>query len=163
MIIFACDPGGTTGWASWNKADGFDGGQLGSDGHHIELWNLLSQLYHIFVEINDDGPMYVISESFEFRNNVDTKDRRKGLELISRDYIGIMKLFASLNANVTYIEQMPAHAKSFITDEKLERMDLIKKPKHTNRHEHDALRHLLFFMVVKLKMREGITDKWKKG
>lgn len=157
MIIFACDPGGTTGWATYNTiTKGYDGGQLGPDEHHVELWELLES-----PPTNNFSSLYVVTESFEFRNNVETEDRRKGLNLVSKEYIGLMKLFARMHG-CHYVEQMPAHAKGFITDEKLDALGLIKTPKHPNRHEHDALRHLLFFMVAKLKIKEGIVDKWKR-
>lgn len=156
LVIFACDPGGSTGWSSYSvEEDSWDGGQFETDDHHKELWSLLGTYYTAYGE-----GLVIVSESFEFRNDVST-DGREGLELVSREYIGVMKLFAQVYG-VRYYEQMPSHALRKIGDDKLEALELVKRPKHPNRHYHDSLRHLLLFLVFRLKAGKEIRKTWKE-
>src|SRR6476661_1046207 len=94
--VLAFDPGGTTGWAMYDGLflpDPDNGGKpalveqkhtvghLGPHEHHDELYEFLEEsAIHDFA---------VCWESFEFRQG----KQRDNIELISREYIGIMKLF----------------------------------------------------------------------
>src|SRR6478752_5019199 len=98
--IITLDPGGTTGWAMFTarytmtrdlfasdtefvktfiKPGKWECGQLGPNEHHKDLYFFLTQS---MIE-----ETHIISESFEYRN-----DSPAGLELVSREYIGIAKL-----------------------------------------------------------------------
>lgn len=161
MLVFACDPGGRSGWATYDtETKQFNGGQLNNtDGHHLELWELMYGYYC------RSEKMTLVFESFEFRNDVfEGKEDRKGLELVSRDYLGVGKLFSQMY-DVKFIEQMPSHALRFVTNKRLEALELLHKPASSvfNKDYNAACKHLLHFLVVRLRIRAGITDKWRKS
>lgn len=144
--IIALDPGGTTGWATFTLTEdavhgAFDWGQMGPDEHHRELWNLLGMMH---TEEYD-----IVCESFEYRNA-----SRAGLVLVSKEYIGITKLFvedrlatdSSGSLHVTYTEQTASKAKGFVKNSHLKRLGLWSS-KHADRHAMDAMRHLIFYLV----------------
>lgn len=157
--IIAFDPGGTTGWASYSAfaIDDVNGngtrtyhnetwaqGQLGPEEHHGQL-NALLELQRV-------KDYTLVSESFEFRNRA-----RDGLELISREYIGVIKLFAE-EEEVSLYMQTAAQGKGFITDRKIKAAGLW----HPGwKHAMDATRHLLFHMVNKQR-RMDLVERWWK-
>lgn len=156
LLVF--DPGGATGWAYY---------QIWYDGlHSITSGTFWQEEHHDtirdIIELNaglKNVPLTVITESFEFRQTPDSAKKRRGLELVSREYIGVMKLVCKDN-NIKLVQQMPAHALSFMTDERLEKMGHLCTPLHDRRHENDALRHLFFYLIQTLKVPEW-RDKLK--
>lgn len=159
------DPGGTTGWAYYTQGM-FWGGQLGPGEHHLGLWNEFVRTQGA-VEILNLGDFIIGMEGFEFRQNTgNPEEDRKGLELISKEYIGIAKLFCRLHDNAYYAEQNAAAGKGFITNRKLERLGLFEAHgAATNpnvKHMWDAVRHLLHYMTVTLKIRDGLVDKMRR-
>jgi hypothetical protein len=148
--ILSFDPGGTTGVAfSYMEDDEFKfrSLQIGPHEHHQELWELLSNYAYGY----DLPSLEIVCESFEYRNM-----SRKGLELISKEYIGIIKLFCSLHG-IKLIFHTASAAKHFVTDDKIKALDLWTPGKP---HAMDGMRHLLKHMVVGKGIREPITDKW---
>lgn len=140
FVLMAFDPGGTTGVAILNLT-GLESGiptpslaQLGPHQHHLELWDAL----------NEYRPTHVIFESFEFRNRT-----RDNLELISRDYIGVITLWSELNPARLY-KQSAAQAKGFIKDSgpnanlPIKRLGWYAPGK---KHAMDAVRHLTYFLI----------------
>ena len=140
FVLMAFDPGGTTGVAILN-ATGLESGiptpilaQLGPHTHRLELWDMM----------NEYKPTHVIYESFEFRNRT-----RDNLELISRDYIGVIGLWSDLNPTRLY-KQSAAQAKGFIKDSgpnanlPIKRLGWYMGGK---KHAMDAVRHLTYFLV----------------
>ena len=140
FVLMAFDPGGTTGVAILN-ATGLESGiptpmfeHLGPHTHRLELWDMM----------NEVKPTHVIYESFEFRNKA-----RDNLELISRDYIGIIGLWYDLNPTCLY-KQSAAQAKGFIKDSgpnanvPLKRLGWYVPGK---KHAMDAARHMAYFLV----------------
>lgn len=152
-FIAALDPGGTTGWALYNPITGIVRcGQIGPGPHHLELDRFLN---NTFVETMDaDGIFEVVCEEFDFRNSVD-KDK---LELVSREYIGVVNLF-NQTVGVPVFFENASSALWFIKDIKLKKMgwyeDTVGLP-----HARDALRHLLKYMISQKKVRSPVTDKW---
>jgi hypothetical protein len=130
--IVALDPGGTTGWATWT-----DGPQ--------EEWSWGLQQTQDFT---------LISETFDFRQH---DNNRTKVNLISREYIGVAKLFAAERMSTPVVLQTPAQAKTFVTDEKLKAMDLWVPGKV---HARDALRHLITYMV-RVQRRYDLVESWK--
>lgn len=141
--IIALDPGGTTGWAAYTAermeaekgkyeyyAEKFTCGQIDAQEHHLQLYNMLglmqTQVYH------------VVTESFEYRNRA-----RPGLELISREYIGVTKLFCA-DRQVTFHKQTAAMGKGFVKDENIKKLGLWSPG---FKHAMDAYRHLLYYMI----------------
>jgi hypothetical protein len=137
MRIIAFDPGGTTGVAiydtdterEWTRFE------LGPKEHHAALWALLAEEVHI------------VYETFDYQR----RDVEFGvsLELISREYIGIIKLHREyLEEGGVYVElhpQKPAQ-RMFWTDEKLKKLGLWV----SSEHERDATRHLLYHLCFTL-------------
>jgi len=161
--IFSADPGGTTGCATaeWNGLDGeelisldqikFNRWEMGPHDHHVELWHTLS--LEQYTEI--------VWESFEFRQHY-FKDEdgnpiaKMKVELISREYIGILRLFCDSTGTPAH-HRTASSAKRFIDDEKIKQVGLWI-PGST--HKMDATRHLLRYMVVVKKIQEPFTDIW---
>lgn len=152
-VIMALDPGGTTGVAIANLDNDkimLNGYQIGPHEHHNGLYQ----------KLGDEEPNVVVSESFSFRQHKKTGSGSKDkVELISREYIGVAKLYCR-QFGVTYHEQEPSHAFHFVTDWKLDKLGLLEK-KVADRHYHDSMRHLIYYMVVSLGIKKPFTDVWK--
>ena len=146
----ALDPGGTTGWAYFNPAwSGVECGQILGQ-HHMRLYEKLEELQ----------PQLIVSESFQFRQ-FEGFDKSK-VVLDSVEYIGIVKLYAQIE-RVSLVFQTASTAKHFVADLKLRRMGWYK-PTAGMVHARDALRHLLYYLVVVQRIKEPITNKWfQKG
>lgn len=155
--IIALDPGGTTGWASYeneyvlknavnNKLElvlepetgHFFCQQITGDNHHHVLYNILKTMF-------DSDINYLVSESFEYRNN-----SRSGLNLISCEYIGIARLISFQNY-VPLIMQTASQGKvvdrkspGLVKKENLEKLGLWDSK---YKHSMDAYGHLLYFML----------------
>jgi hypothetical protein len=166
--VIALDPGGSTGWATYSaftmqSSTGPTGmeyydekwtcGTLGPEEHHSDLYGLLEHMH-----VRD---YTVVCESFEFRQN---DGNRMGIELISREYIGVAKLFAQ-ERKVPIKMQTAALAKKFVpqkgpeANKKLKAMGLYI-PGKAHVHEMDAYRHLIYYLVNS-KMRYDLIESWK--
>ncbi|MCA9340198.1 MAG: hypothetical protein KDA17_04765 [Candidatus Saccharibacteria bacterium] len=133
--IIALDPGGTTGWATYSafrdpRLRKFDYGQIGPEEHHLELFNFLG-----LQQVEDTQ---VVCESFEYRNT-----SRAGLVLVSKEYIGITKLFC-LERDIRYTEQTASMAKAFVKDSHIKKLGLWSSK---DNHAMDAMRHLLRYIT----------------
>jgi hypothetical protein len=163
--IVACDPGGTTGWASatWNPQDlntkfhllnqiRFEFTEIGPEEHHIELYDFLQKQW----DFSDDIDTDFVCESFEFRQHIDEDHTKTKVELISKEYIGVLRFFCAERGIVPYFQTASA-AKTFVENWKIKSLGLWVPGQ---RHAMDAARHLLRHMVVTMKMRTPITDVW---
>src|SRR3954447_23572710 len=139
LTVLALDPGGTTGWAMYRAEQlyNIDGepefynelylcGQMGPEEHH-------QQLYH-WLEHNHTSEYHVVYESFEYRNK-----SREGLVLISREYIGVIKLFDAERGGVVLVKQGPSTAMAFVKDTHLKKLGVWD---WRQVHAMDAYRHL---------------------
>jgi hypothetical protein len=142
MVIIAIDPGQTTGWAIYNNQNGkekFSCGQWGPHDHHQDLYGWL-ELWHT-------QDFAVIGERFDFRG-----DDRSDINLMAREYIGVMKLFAQ-ERGVVVVWQWPFEgvgSKSFIQPSNLRSLGIwVKGGADEWIHAMDAYRHLLYFMTAK--------------
>lgn len=151
------DPGGSTGWAYFdNKLDYndplFTGGTLTNIHHHHEIRHLI-EVYN---------PNYVICEDFTFRQSPDSAKQRRGLELISKEYIGILR-FMAYDHCYDFILQPPSYKNTnLVKDENLETLGLLRTPKHENRHYHDAAKHLAHWLIQKRRY-QPLIDKLKES
>ena len=173
--LLALDPGGTTGWATFEgeyKRIGNLGqpestwlpvfignpvwtcGQFGPEDHHTELYKFA------YYELCEDEGSVLISESFEYRNNSPT-----GLELISKEYIGIAKLVAK-SLRIPYVEQSASQGKvrdkntAFVKPSNLKKLGFWQP---SNPHAMDALGHLIYYLVNKNIYKKELLEKgWKK-
>jgi len=162
--IAAFDPGGTTGVATakWEPSVPgelitsveqikFSQFQLGPHTHYTELWNLL--------HVNNYSQL--VWESFEFRQhffldeNGDPIPKMK-VELISKEYIGILELFAALTDTPAH-RRTASSAKRFIDNEKIQQVGLWLPGM---KHSMDATRHLLRYIVWVKKLQTPFTDIW---
>lgn len=134
MRILALDPGGTTGWTSYDddggKVPAWGWGQLEEEDHHVQLYDLLDR----------QQPDVVVCERFTYRPHL------PHAVLISRDYIGVATLWCKQNG-VEIVMQMPAHAKGLWDDKKLKAVNLYQVNK---RHANDATRHLLYYLTINI-------------
>lgn len=168
--ILALDPGGTTGVASaqmpasrdYSSLDDifFGADQLGPHEHHIELYDLLHR-QHSYAQ-QEGVDLKIVCEKFEFRQHISQNHTKTKVELISREYIGIVRLFCA-QFEIPLAMQSASQAKDFIPDKgpqanvRLKQLDLyIPGQVHSN----DAKRHLLRYMVIDLRMRGPITERW---
>lgn len=156
VTVLAFDPGGTTGWSSYKATRMIDPdgnvewydelhtcGSLGPKEHHKALETL--------IELSRTEVFHLVSESFEFRQG----KQRTGLNLMSREYIGVMKNWCQSNDQQLHL-QTAAMGKGFVDDRKLKIMDLWC----TNKHSRDARRHLIFYMVNKMQ-RHDMIQSWR--
>jgi hypothetical protein len=203
-IVLALDPGKTTGYAYYLPWSGnVTCGQLGPNGHHRDLMELIDMLAHIIRDDPDTPedcpleywPISVVYEQFEFRQNdeairgalrkyvarlkrgdikslraivdalediVEIWPGRDGLELISREYIGVAKLATQTHANVKIYSQSASDAKSFVKDNKLKALDWYRLTVAMP-HARDALRHLLKHLVSTRNVEGPITTAWRNS
>lgn len=142
MRIISFDPGGTTGVAIYDDSIDFEDTsqhwsrfELGPGDHHADLWATL------LLETE------IVYETFEYQR----RDITKGvsLELVSREYIGIIKLHKKMyngdGEPINLYPQKPSQ-RMFWTDEKLRELDLWV----SSEHERDATRHLLYYISFTL-------------
>ena len=161
LRIIALDPGGTTGWA---LADIEEGGHIEFKHDMLERMNHHKELHDTLESFEPD---IIVCESFEYRNA-----NRPGLELISVEYIGVMKLFAE-TSGTPYVMQKAAQGKirdkptAFVKPDNLKRLSLY----HPNQvHAMDAYGHLLYYIInkpgdVDIILRQAsarlLTKGWK--
>lgn len=150
MKILSLDPGGTTGWAIYDNSvpEGVHRmwcGEIGPQEHHDELFDFMHEQYYGPKEDNPHDmriPLYVICESFQYRNNLDKA------ELISCEYIGIVKYFQRQVADCKLYFQTAGQGKitptSFVKLKHLEKLGLFEKGK---KHAMDAYGHLLYYAI----------------
>lgn len=158
--IIALDPGGTTGIAecSWEpypeKMEEFryTTDELGPAEHHHTLYERLRLAFYMYPAHH----LTVVCEAFEWRQNL----QKMKVELISREYIGVVKLVCEQH-QIPLVFQSASMAKTFVSDDKLEKMGIMEKPKHPMRHRNDALRHLVRYQVVTLGIRAPLTSTWR--
>jgi hypothetical protein len=177
--VLAFDPGGTTGWAhSWLSSDLLDHptllkiedialvtGEL-TEQHYDDLFQLLVLAAHD-ASVQYLPPLEVVFEPFNYRQFI-TEDAqgkmrasRHKVNLISAEYIGVIKL-ACAQLGLTYYDRFtPGEAKSYVTDKKLELLGWLQTPVTPMRHRNDALRQLVKYLIVRRGVRHPITTAWK--
>jgi len=169
--VLAFDPGGTTGWAfaslpKWvieEKPDvemkdiylltGEFTGQ-----HHQEIYEQVTQLGR-----SEYPTLEVVSEPFHYRQNVvgEGQNFRGKVELISAEYIGVIRLACQQLGLEYYDRFTPGESKAYVTDKKLELLGWLQTPKHPMRHRNDALRQLVKYLIVKKRVQHPITTAWR--
>lgn len=163
FCIVALDPGGTTGWAKFQatkmiEPNGdvryFDRqwtcGELNTNRHHQELYNMLG-MFHTDI-------YHIVTESFEYRNL-----ERPGLELVSREYIGVAELYCQQRGML--LQQQGANLgkitpKSFVKKHNLVRLALWTPGWG---HAMDAYGHLLYYMINRTHtLKQELLERgWK--
>lgn len=174
--VIAFDPGGTTGWArviytpnrvkrmSEISLDEFklSVGEFTKENHHSDLYNFMT-IY--WLDYSDLSPEFV-TEPFNYRQYADAK--RSDVELISCEYIGVMRLFIQNHsmdlphAPTLYDRFNAGQAKDYVTNEKLAKMGWLQAPptRYPHQHRNDALRQVVKYLMVIKKIRHPITSAW---
>jgi len=146
MKIIAVDPGGTTGIAEYDTVtEDLLQFQIGPDEHHMELYRYLWAAQ----------PDILICERFNYQRR--ELDKGVSLVLISREYIGVCKLYIRATAEArenetSWAMQQPA-AMSLFTDRKLKRIG-VYRPAMV--HANDATRHLFYYMTTEMKDKKWV-------
>lgn len=170
--VLAFDPGGTTGWAQailpkWKidleetglKDINIQTGELGPDSHHWDLHDLVRMAH----ECSFSQPLEIVFEPFHYRQNVveEGEKFRGKVELVSAEYIGVIKL-ACAQLGLSYYDRFtPGEAKRYVTNKKLELLGWLQEPRHPMRHRNDALRQLVKYLIVKKRVQHPLTTAWR--
>lgn len=130
MIALALDPGVTTGYAMGDVYLGRMSVLTGEERfNHLEFYKFLCE----------SKPRFIIYERFDARHSRFSQ----GVELFSREIIGVAELYAQQKKIKVY-KQMPSQAKTSFSDEKLKKSVIFKPAKE---HANDAVRHLLYWFT----------------
>lgn len=178
--VLAFDPGGTTGWVhatlpQWVLDDvndpfhitmkdiGLHTGELGPGPHHEELFEFIGSRHRMGYET----PLEIVFEPFHFRQHLETKygkmhGPRHKVELISCEYIGIIKLACAQLGLEYYDRFVPGEAKAYCPNAKLDKLGWLQTPVTPMRHRNDALRQLVKYLIVKKKVRHPLTTAWRE-
>jgi hypothetical protein len=173
--VLAFDPGGTTGWAWGYLGEEFTQrpeveldfiqvrtGEFGPEAHYQEVYEQISQLgrNNFAMQL---PLLEVVSEPFHYRQNVieEGQNFRGKVELISAEYIGVIRLACQQLGLEYYDRFTPGEAKAYVTDKKLELLGWLQTPRHPKRHQNDALRQLVKYLIVKKKIQHPITTAWR--
>jgi hypothetical protein len=167
--VVALDPGGTTGVRTWTDHDevsGLEGDvwedyHLGPHEHHEELYDFLKNNMH-YIWTENAGEMIIVYETFEFRRG---DGHREGINLMSREYIGVVKLFHQ-TYGIPVVGYTAGTGKGFIPDKAVNGMEANAKLKVMGlylpgkKHSNDATRHLIYYLVNVLG-RKDLIACWK--
>ncbi len=123
----ALDPGVTTGWAYL-----VDGRVKGCG--QLEQSDKLSRVFHLLTTFE---PEVIVCETFTYQ-------RRDKVDLTPKMVEGVIRLWAELEGAALFM-QTPAMAKKFFSDNKLKALGLWRT---NQRHAMDAMRHLMYYLVV---------------
>jgi hypothetical protein len=175
--VLAYDPGGTTGWSRATLGCEYDGapaddlslddihiqtGEFTGD-HHMDIYTQIRKL-HADSFLMNLPKLEVVSEPFHYRQNIvgEGEGFRGKVELVSAEYIGIIKL-ACAQLGLTYYDRFtPGEAKRYVTDQKLELLGWLQEPRHPMRHRNDALRQLVKYLIVKRGIQHPLTTVWRR-
>lgn len=154
LPVISLDPGGTTGVAYFNpKKLSIWCGQINGE-HHLSLYEELVDFYGMSL---GEGGLEIVCESFEFRQHRGTFDQDK-IDLSSKEYIGVVRMFCQIYDKPVYF-QSASVAKGFVPDAKLEMLGWYSLTKGMP-HARDALRHLIYHLIVTKKIRKPFVNAW---
>ena len=173
--VVGLDPGGTTGVFQYDAEfmpplDGRGPGELvdqkathlhlGPHEHHEDLYD--------FLELSHIHNYYLVYESFEFRNN--DRRHRDNINLMSKEYIGVAKLFASqrgLFEQNRVFSYTAGLSKGFIPDKPKNGLAANAKLKaipgfyvSSHKHANDAARAVAYFLINR-ERRTDLIQGWR--
>lgn len=129
FVILSIDPGGTTGYAIGEVID--------NSFRFVDCGEAKLSPADLFGLCECLGPLYVVAESFEFRQ------QKHRIVLDSRNLLGVLELWTTLR-NRHFCTQSAATGKAYFTDDKLKQGNVYKIGAQ---HARDATRHLLHFVT----------------
>lgn len=133
--ILAVDPGLMTGWAHGIKYAGNDFVTVLQTGQAE-----FEQFMRLAERLADEGLDGIVIE----RYTITAETLRKSRQTTALELIGCCR-WLSMRYDLEFVLQSPGDAKSFATDDKLEKAGwMVKK---ADDHANDALRHLLLYSV----------------
>jgi len=148
--VMSFDPGKTTGWCKHfvyaeakrsfterHTSEGerhWAGGQIGPDEHHDKLYNMLAV----------EDPKIVVCEAFNYQIRKLDGVQMPGIELISREYIGVLKLWCQLRKKPFILQQPSILSIEWCKDPALAKLGIYTAGEP---HHNDATRHMLHFIV----------------
>jgi hypothetical protein len=147
-VIVALDPGGTTGvaWLGDSTLSNLKRIHITENDHHKQLYDLLYSL----------RPQVVVCESFEYR-----KGLRDNVVLVSKEYIGVAKLYVQRFPETHLAMQTAAYGKAgFWTHDKLKRVGLYDSKFAP--HAMDATCHLLQYMTFQTSNNPVVMELLEK-
>ncbi len=148
LVVFSLDPGVTTGYAIGVVKDVDDERTVMGVSANQARMNCL-ELWTQMIEIKPDK---IICESFEFRQHKQVP----GLELYSRNLIGVVQLYSEMFADeVTLYMQTASKGKGYFNNDKLKEHEMYIKGKE---HARDAIRHLLHWINFGAGYSLGIQE-----
>lgn len=159
MRIISLDPGGETGVLIWYSNTGKSHVEQLSGEHHLLLLQLLEQqVREVALYEGRKGKLIIICERFDNRNRF--------AELISCEYIGVVKAFSQQvhPITVTVVWQSASQIKppkGWASNDKLECLDLLpKSPTRKDRKDYvDATRHFVYFVCHNDLMADSLVRK----
>ena len=176
--VIAFDPGGTTGWAQAVLPGPIKNvelsdivlttGEFGPEPHHQELYSFIHDIYQpgysveVFEKrdsVYEQADLEIVYEPFHFRQHLDNP--RHKVELISCEYIGVVRLACS-QLGISYYDRFTrGEAKRYGTNDKLDELGWLQTPQDPMRHRNDALRQLVKYLIVRRGVQHPITTAWR--
>lgn len=139
-VMVTLDPGETTGWSLWIDGEVKEWGQISSKGRGN------TAIHEMFGVAAPYGPIDVLVVE-DYRVYATKSEVHIGKELITPKIIGKLEYVAE-ERSIPLVFQMAVEAKRFATDDKLKRWGFWKKGM---RHSRDALRHGIFYLLIRRK------------
>src|SRR5262245_58209635 len=152
-LIISLDPGGTTGVSSYymlsedkspssggsfDYRETFNGKQFGPEPHFKALWYYLA----------DMNPDVIVCEDFVYQG-------KNNVELISRDYIGVVKLYCELTRKPLQMQQPWMKEPTWLNNNALNKIGVYHRGRP---HQNDATRHLIYYVVQTLGRKEILNE-----
>ena len=137
-VVLAVDPGLMTGWVVWKDGEILDAGQSA----YFDFCDYVDELFRT----SDARPTHIVCERYE----ISAETLRKSRQYEALELIGVLKYFAH-REGAEYVASQRSN-KTFSNDDRLRAAGWLARPKHENRHENDAKRHLLTWLCRTKRM-----------
>ena len=148
MKIVSLDPGGTTGYATFDSETQTWGlGEVKTDSgeHHHALWTFL----HDALYKHPENERRVVCERFD-------NDGNNAALLVSAEYIGVVKLFCIMNRTKLIMSNRSNKDVTYLRGAELKRFGVWSGSKHAR----DAARHLLHYRIF-IKDEKELLNVWR--
>lgn len=133
LKAIAFDPGITTGWAI-GEINETDGEML------VSMDQEKFSVSDVFSRLEELEPDFIIYERFDFRNKA-----RSGLELFSRELIGVFELYVQRNSRCSIYKQSPGSVINGYFDRRKLVEAGVWTPGAEYIHSNEACMHLLYW------------------
>lgn len=145
--LIAFDPGLTTGytWGTYSDTEPYVDHSVSSEEEGLTV----EQFFGVIgILMTRPEPVTVVCEDFTLQ-----RGRPMSSDQIAPVYlIGALQYLAYQNRNISLVMQKPSAAKAGVTDEHLEKLGLLRKPKTRMDHMNDALRHAVLYLKAQKHM-----------